>query len=168
MEAVSPRGLLQKYKDHTRYRKAQVYFLCAGAYVPCDYHLIHAYPGKMLRFGYFPETRHYEAGQPFDHKEPGSILWAADDRLEASGAGGESSILFKRTSGRKYVSYYHDRRRGTGGRDASSGRGTRSDRRDHLSRFSRPGRSPGGHGKSEIYLVTSDRKEGWGAVVNEA
>ena len=76
-KAVSPRGLLQKYKDHTRYRKAPVYFLCAGAYVPCDYHLIHAYPGKMLRFGYFPETRHYEAGQPFNHKEPGSILWAA-------------------------------------------------------------------------------------------
>ena len=56
-KAVSPRGLLQKYKDHTRYRKAPVYFLCAGAYVPCDYHLINAYPGKMLRFGYFPETR---------------------------------------------------------------------------------------------------------------
>ena len=35
-KAVSPRGLLQKYKDHTRYRKAPVYFLCAGAYVPCD------------------------------------------------------------------------------------------------------------------------------------
>ena len=76
-KAVSPRGLLQKYKDHTRYRKAPVYFLCAGAYVPCDYHLIHAYPSKMLHFGYFPETRHYEAGQPFNHKEPGSILWAA-------------------------------------------------------------------------------------------
>ena len=70
-----------------------------------------------------------------------------DDRLEASGAGGENSILFKRTSGRKYVSYYHDRRRGTGGRDASPGRGTRSDRCDHLPRFSRSGRSPGCHGK---------------------
>ena len=76
-KAISPRGLLQKYKDHTRYRKAPVYFLCAGAYVPCDYHLIHAYPEKMLRFGYFPEVRSYEPGQPFDRKKPGSILWAA-------------------------------------------------------------------------------------------
>ena len=135
-KAVSPRGLLQKYKDHTRYRKAPVYFLCAGAYVPCDYHLIHAYPGKMLRFGYFPETRHYEAGQPFNPQRSGQYsVGGPDDRLEASGAGGENSILFKRTSGRKYVSYYHDRRRGTGGRDASPGRGTRSDRRDHLPVF---------------------------------
>ena len=53
-KAISPRGLLQKYKDHTRYRKAPVYFLCAGAYVPCDLGIIHAYPEKMLRFGYFP------------------------------------------------------------------------------------------------------------------
>ena len=31
-KAVSPRGLRKKYLDHTRYRKAPVYLLCAGAY----------------------------------------------------------------------------------------------------------------------------------------
>ena len=76
-KAISPRGLLQKYKDHTRYRKAPVYFLCAGAYVPCDLGIIHAYPEKMLRFGYFPETREYAPGEPFSRKKKGSILWAA-------------------------------------------------------------------------------------------
>ncbi|MCR4706209.1 MAG: glycosyltransferase family 1 protein, partial [Lachnospiraceae bacterium] len=30
-KAISPRGLLKKYHDHTRYRKAPVYLLCAGA-----------------------------------------------------------------------------------------------------------------------------------------
>ena len=76
-KAISPRGLLQKYKDHTRYRKAPVYFLCAGAYVPCDLGIIHAYPEKMLRFGYFPETREYVPAEPFSRKKKGSILWAA-------------------------------------------------------------------------------------------
>ena len=58
-KAVSPRGLKKKYEDHTRYRRAQVYLLCAGAYVPSDFHIIRAYPDKMFRWGYFPETRHY-------------------------------------------------------------------------------------------------------------
>lgn len=53
-KAVSPRGLKKKYHDHIRYRKAPVYLLCSGAYVASDFALIHAYPGKMYRFGYFP------------------------------------------------------------------------------------------------------------------
>ena len=74
---LSERPAAKVYKDHTRYRKAPVYFLCAGAYVPCDLGIIHAYPEKMLRFGYFPETREYEPGEPFSRKKKGSILWAA-------------------------------------------------------------------------------------------
>lgn len=46
-KAVSPRGLLKKYHDHTRYRKSPVWLLCAGAYVASDFRIIRAYPGKM-------------------------------------------------------------------------------------------------------------------------
>lgn len=59
-KAVSPRGLVKKYLDHTRYRKEKVYLLCAGGYVPDDFHIVRAYPGKMYRWGYFPETRRYD------------------------------------------------------------------------------------------------------------
>ena len=83
-KAVSPRGLIHKYQEHTRYRNAPAYLLCAGAYVPSDFHLIHAYPGKMFRWGYFPETRYYterellamkgeEAGRTAQRTE---IVWA--------------------------------------------------------------------------------------------
>lgn len=58
-KAVSPRGLMHKYQEHIRYRNSQAYLLCAGAYVPSDFHLIRAYPDKMFKWGYFPETRHY-------------------------------------------------------------------------------------------------------------
>ena len=168
-KAVSPRGLLQKYKDHTRYRKAPVYFLCAGAYVPCDYHLIHAYPGKMLRFGYFPETRHYEAGQPFDHKEPGSILWAArmidwkhpelvvktasylKEHLE------ENTFHITMIGGGELEEETHRLAEELGVTDVITFPG-----------FQGPEEVRAAMEKSEIYLVTSDRKEGWGAVVNEA
>lgn len=56
---ISPRGLIRKYKEHFRYRKAPVYLLCAGAYVASDFHLIRSYPDKMLRFGYFPPFLEY-------------------------------------------------------------------------------------------------------------
>ena len=48
-KAVSPRGLLKKYHDHTRYRKSPVWLLCAGAYVASDFRIIRAYPGR--RYG---------------------------------------------------------------------------------------------------------------------
>lgn len=78
-KAISPKGLLQKYKEHTRYRKEKVYLLCAGAYVPSDFHIIRAYPGKMYRFGYFPETVHYSEDQ-WEKLKPSDgvlhIVWA--------------------------------------------------------------------------------------------
>ena len=78
-KAVSPRGLAHKYREHIRYRNKPVYLLCAGAYVASDFSLIHAYPGKRFRFGYFPETRHYDGKGPEERKAedgPVQIVWA--------------------------------------------------------------------------------------------
>lgn len=78
-KAISPKGLLQKYKEHTRYRKEKAYLLCAGAYVPSDFHIIRAYPDKMYRFGYFPETLYYSEEQWKKLKPSDEILhivWA--------------------------------------------------------------------------------------------
>ncbi|MBR4357011.1 MAG: glycosyltransferase family 4 protein [Butyrivibrio sp.] len=54
---LSPRGLMKKYNEHIRYRKKPVYLLCAGAYVSADFKLIHAYPDKMLKWGYYPDVK---------------------------------------------------------------------------------------------------------------
>lgn len=75
-KAVSPRGLLRKYKEHTRFRKLDsAHLLCAGAYVPSDFNIVKAYPGKMYKFGYFPEFR------PLDYSKKPSMdtiemIWA--------------------------------------------------------------------------------------------
>lgn len=77
-KAVSPRGLLAKYKEHIRYRNKNVYLLCAGAYTASDFHLIGAYPDKMFRWGYFPETRIYSEETFSSMKKDGplQIVWA--------------------------------------------------------------------------------------------
>lgn len=168
-KAISPRGLLQKYKDHTRYRKAPVYFLCAGAYVPCDLGIIHAYPEKMLRFGYFPETREYAPGEPFSRKKKGSILWAArmidwkhpelvvktaaylKEHLE------EIPFHITMIGGGELEEEVHSLAEELGVTDKITFAGFRG-----------PEEVRAAMEESEIYLVTSDRKEGWGAVVNEA
>lgn len=83
-KAVSPKGLFHKYKEHTRYRNSPAYLLCAGAYVASDFHLIRAYPGKMLKWGYFPETRHYSKEQLRQLK--GESIFCDKDENWGSGA----------------------------------------------------------------------------------
>lgn len=74
---LSPRGLLRKYREHTRFRKKDnVYLLCAGAYVASDFSLIKAYPEKMFKFGYFPKFREldFSVKPPVDDEI--HIIWA--------------------------------------------------------------------------------------------
>lgn len=56
-KAISPRGLIKKYKDHYIYRNKNVYLLCAGAYTASDFSIIRSYPGKMFKWGYFTEFK---------------------------------------------------------------------------------------------------------------
>lgn len=194
-KAVSPRGLKKKYHDHTRYRKAPVYLMCAGAYVPSDYHIVRAYPGKMYKWGYFPECKTYDVDELMsgkgwkpenecdggprkecglsdgmrgqsDEKVP-YLLWAARfidwkhpqlpvkmaAGLKARGCrfhmdiigGGELEEEVKRLVQELHVE------------DCVSLPGFRKP--EEVRRYME---------KADIYLVTSDREEGWGAVVNEA
>lgn len=79
-KAVSPRGLLAKYREHIRFRNRPVYLLCIGAYVASDFSLIGAYPGKMLKFGYFPPFRAYDEEALFARKRAQKtlqLIWAA-------------------------------------------------------------------------------------------
>lgn len=78
-KAVSPRGLIAKYREHIRYRRQNVCMLCAGAYAASDFHLIGAYPDKLFRWGYFTALRTY-GEEEFAHMKPDDgilhIVWA--------------------------------------------------------------------------------------------
>lgn len=166
-KAISPRGLRKKYHDHTRYRKGAVYMLCAGAYVPTDFRVVRAYPGKMRKWGYFPETKHYDMDELMAGKEKGRILWAGrfldwkhpelpvktaaflkerghDFHLDMIGGGEQEEQV------RRLIEEY-------GLWDVVT-----------LHGFCPPEKVREMMERSDIYLATSDRMEGWGAVVNEA
>lgn len=167
-KAVSPRGLYAKYKEHIRYRDQDVYLLCAGAYTASDFHLIGAYPGKMFRWGYFPETRIYSEGELDVMKKDGplKIVWAGrfiplkhpeyvvrlakclrqkgyDFQMHMLGSGELEDDIKKQAAeagvSEQFIFYG----------------------------YQTPGQVRDVMEKCHIHLFTSNYLEGWGAVVNE-
>ena len=166
-KAVSPRGLRKKYIDHTRYRKEAVYLLCAGAYVASDFHIVRAYPGKMFRWGYFPECKEYDVNQLMEGKKQKEILWAARfidwkhpelvvglaEELAKAGkdfhitmiGGGELKDTIEAAIEEKHLEEWI----------TLAGSKTPKEVRKAME-------------EASVFLMTSDRQEGWGAVMNEA
>lgn len=171
-KAVSPRGLIKKYKDHTRYRRAAVYLLCSGAYVASDFHIVRAYPGKMYCWGYFPETRRYDlddlmGGKGYAGREHPSLLWAARmiDWKHPELAVETARYLKERGL------FFHMDIIGDGElrprMEELAGRYGLQEEVSFLG-FQSPEAVRQHMEKADIFLFTSDRQEGWGAVANEA
>ncbi|MCI9337792.1 MAG: glycosyltransferase [Lachnospiraceae bacterium] len=171
-KAVSPRGLWKKYHDHTKYRKGPVWLLCAGGYVASDFHIIRSYPGKMYCWGYFPETKHYDVETLLKEKGYGEekipyLLWAArmigwkhpELPVETARYLKEKGLVF-------HLDIIGDGelRAGT---EALAEKYGLSDCVSFLG-FQPPERVRSHMERADIFLFTSDRQEGWGAVANEA
>lgn len=193
-KAISPRGLLKKYHDHTRYRKAPVYLLCAGAYVASDYHIIRAYPGKMYCWGYFPETKHYDVDKLLEGK--GYVLSQdilcenrQDIREGENPAATQNKIPHLLWAGRmidwkhpelalETAKYLKDKKLPFhldmvgGGELQPMVECLREEyglqEEVSLLGFRSPEEVRSAMEKADIFLFTSDRQEGWGAVANEA
>jgi glycosyltransferase involved in cell wall biosynthesis len=166
---ITPRGLIRKYKDHIRYRHKPVYLLCAGAYVPSDFALLHAYPHKMFRWGYFPETKRYDDDKLMAMKEEQmiTILWAG---RFLDWKHPELAVLCAAyLRDRKYI--FHMDIIGNGDKEEHVKELIRSRHLEDvvtLLGYRTPKEVRSYMEKAGIFLVTSDREEGWGAVVNEA
>lgn len=169
-KAISPRGLVQKYKDHTRYRKKQVYLLCAGAYVPSDFHLIKAYPGKMYRWGYFPETIYYSEEEMEALKPAGEcteIVWAG--RFIPLKHPEFMTGLAKRLKEKNKS--FHIHMAGSGEMEAllkQQAKEAGVEANMTFYGFTEPEKVRKIMEKCHIHVFTSNYLEGWGAVVNEA
>ncbi len=167
---ISPRGLLKKYHDHIRYRKSDVYLLCSGAYVADDFRLIGAYPGKMMKWGYFPQNYKYDIGELFAEKEKNAVpllLWTG--RMIDWKHPEYAVELAKRLKEKGYVFYL----KMIGGGEMkpqleSMVKEFGLEKEVTFLDFMSPSEVRRQMEKADIYLMTSDRKEGWGAVVNEA
>lgn len=165
---ISPRGLKKKYYDHTSFRKNDVYMLCAGAYVKGDFSLVRAYTGKMLKYGYFPKAEKYDdvhfarknnktvnilwAARFIDWKHPEMMVELAK-RLKCGGIDAHITMIgvgelldntkteVNHAGLSDYISF--------------AGNMTPDEVREMML-------------KADIFVSTSDMKEGWGAVINEA
>lgn len=171
---ISPRGLLKKYHDHVRFRKAPVYMLCAGAYTAGDYKMIGAYPNKLLNFGYFPECIEYENVHELRMAKEGEtieVLWASrfidwkHPKLMV-----QAACMLKEFESNVHVTMVGN------GELLEECKGTVKEYEENNNTTvnitfidsMKPSQMREIMRKSDIFVQTSDEGEGWGAVINEA
>lgn len=179
--AVSPRGLRKKYRDHTSLRRRPVYLLCAGAYVASDFHIVRAYPGKMFCWGYFPQTMHYnvekllqdkgyrrqEETENVDVPVLPYLLWAG--RM-IDWKHPELAVETARNLKEKGFSFHMDMVGDGDLRQEMEKLAENYGLQEHIRflGYQPPETVRRYMEKADIFLFTSDRQEGWGAVANEA
>lgn len=168
-KAASPRGLLAKYQEHVRFRKKPVWLLCCGGYVASDFSLIGAYPGKMLRFGYFPETLRYPLESLFEKKRSDrtELVWAGRMIPLKHPEFAVRAAAFLKKKG------YRFRLHMVGGGEMEEA--LKQDVRENgleedviFYGFLPPEQVRDVMERCHVHLFTSNYLEGWGAVVSEA
>lgn len=149
-------------------RNKPIYMLCASAYTAGDYKKFGLFNGKTFKWGYFPEVKIYDdIGNLIENKKKNSIIWVARfidlkhpemaiklaERLKKDGYDFEikmigNGVLLPEITNK--VEEYKIT-------DCVKILGVMSPEqvRDNME-------------QSEIHIFTSDRNEGWGAVLNEA
>jgi glycosyltransferase involved in cell wall biosynthesis len=165
---LDPRVLWHRYQHDIRYRNKNLHMLCASAYTALDCRLIHAYPNKTYKWGYFPEVKKYDDVEKIiGLKHPASILWVGRliglkhpdasilvaEKLRREGYSFDLNIIGQGD----YEQPLRQLIKKKGLADCV-----------HIHGFMSPEQVRKWMEKSDIYLFTSDRNEGWGAVLNES
>ena len=149
-------------------RNANVYLLCASAYAASDYAQFGLFQGKSYRWGYFPEVKRYpDICRLIADKRPASILWVARmikwkhpelpvlvaQRLMQENIPFEMTLI----GGGKLEPKIQKmiRKLGLENHVKMLGVMTPEQVREYME-------------QSQIFMFTSDRNEGWGAVLNES
>lgn len=160
-----PTSAWKIYNGYTRYRNKNFYILCASAYAADDFSLCGFPRAKCLKWGYFPKFKEYDEKKERNDKLKllwcGRMIWwkhpehavevarmlkerAVDFEMLIIGNGEKKSVVESLI--RKYQLGSNIK----------------------LCDFMSPDEIRTNMEKSDIYLFTSGREEGWGAVLNEA
>lgn len=147
---------------------ASIYMLCASAYTASDYQKFGLFQNRTLKWGYFPHCKEYcHPAQMIAQKNTTEILWCGrfldwkhpDDALAAA------SLL------KQACCDFHLTMIGTGEMEQRLKAMVASlDLAEHVTFTGAmpPEQVRAAMERAGIFLMTSDRKEGWGAVLNEA
>ena len=144
------------------------YMLAASAYTSADFALFGLYRRKCYKWGYFTEVKRYDdINQLIESKHPASILWGA--RFIEWKHPEISIYVAKRLKAEGYK--FTLNMIGNGElQEQIAKQITENGLEDcvHLLGSMKPEQVREHMEQSEIFLFTSDRNEGWGAVLNES
>ncbi len=164
---ISPRGLINKYHEHFVYRNKPVYLLCTGAYVASDFELIKSYPGKKLKWGYFPDVESDSLAKELSEEDPIKLLWAGrlinlkhpEYAIEVAKSLKDKGVYFilDVIGDGPMKKELEDQVNSLGLGDCVNLLGGMKPSQVHEAMTG-----------ADIFLFTSNYLEGWGAVVNEA
>ena len=165
-------SLLRKAYHFFRWRindfsKKNVYMLCAGGYTAGDYASVGMYRNRVYKWGYFPAVHMHDMEELRSRKQAHTLLWCGrlidwkhpDDALEVA----------KKLKLDGYD--FHLNMIGIGPMDEELKQRVIDNNlaeNVHFLGSMSPERVRNYMEMADIYLFTSDRKEGWGAVLNEA
>ena len=165
------KGWVNFYKNHIRYKDKPLYMLCASAYTATDVNRIGAYKGKCYKWGYFtnvdfidPDLHQFNATSKSDKLK---IMWCS--RFIRS-KHPELPIMLAARLKTKGYNFVVDM---FGGGELLEQTKVLANRLDVNDCVNFCGNHPNHEILKEmrnhdIFLFTSDKNEGWGAVLNEA
>lgn len=168
LRLLNPRVAWAFYREEIRHRLDPYYMLCASAYTAPDCRFIFSYPNKTYRWGYFPEVKLYEnIEKVIGWKHPASILWVGRligwkhpeetiflaEKLKKAGYQFKLRIIGIGPMEIKLKQMIEDKKLS----DCVQMLGSMSPEkvREYME-------------QSQIFIFTSDKNEGWGAVLNES
>lgn len=160
-----PLRAIKYYFENQRHKS--LYLLCASAFTAGDYAKTGTFKNRAYKWGYFPETKEYDIDKLLAEKTNNSILWAGRlidwkhpeipvkiaKRLKNEGFDFTLNMIGTGDMDDEIKEIIHQE--GLDDNVQLLGSMTPQEVRSYME-------------KSKIFLFTSDRKEGWGAVLNEA
>lgn len=168
---TGPRGWINFWKNHIKHRNKPLYMLCASAFTAKDVNTIGAYKNKCFKWGYFTKVDELDLDELNERHKASErsvrIMWCArfiDFKHPEMPIKLAARLKVK---GYKFVINMY----GGGEELDRTIRLAKSLNVDDCVNFI--GNRPNNQileamRKHDIFLFTSDRNEGWGAVLNEA
>lgn len=168
IHAIDPRVLYRIYKSYFRYRNKRSYMLCASAFAAKDASYYFCYPNKRYKWGYFPKIeKNNNLSTTKRSGDPLKIMWCSRfiewkhpelpvklaEKLKAENI---NAIINMYGNGILYEKISHLIKR-----------------LDVTDMVSLKGNLPNEQiiqqmQNHDVFLFTSDKGEGWGAVLNES
>ena len=166
----SPTNIKMQFYYHTLFYNRPFYKLCASAYTANDMYFQHAFKGKCFKYGYFPNISNLNIDDILEKRSQNDcirLLWCARfiewkhpemaillaERLYKKGYGFELNMIGSGSLYNSIEAMIHDK--GLASCVHLLGNCPNEEVLDKML-------------KHHIFLFTSDRNEGWGAVLNEA